>query len=165
MVADGSVEYPGWFIDNLRITTTTTSGPGTYAWQWDPGTLSGNVVTVNPTTNTTYTVTATDPSSGCTSTATVDVVVNPLPATPTATDNNQCGVGVPNCSVAGSGGLFRWYLTPTGGSPLAGETGATLSTYTISSTTTFYVSEFDGTCESERVMVIHCFIKRIYSLW
>ncbi|MBL0102449.1 MAG: hypothetical protein IPP51_00930 [Bacteroidetes bacterium] len=153
--SDTSVEYAGWAIDNVRINYATTSGAGSYAWQWGPGSLSsGNVVTVNPTSNTTYTVTATDPASGCTSTATVDVTVNPLPSAPTATDNNQCGVGIPNCSVSGSGGLFSWYLTPTGGTPISGETGATLTAYTISSTTTFYVAEFDGTCESLRTPVV-----------
>jgi len=155
IVADGSVLYDGWYIDDLKVTVASSSGPGTYAWQWNPGSLSGNSVTVTPTTNTTYVVTATDPTSGCTSTAAVPVTVLALPASPVATNSTQCGIGVPTASVTNpGGGNLNWYLAPTGGSPLAGETGNQLSAYSISSTTTFYVSEFDGTCESARAAVV-----------
>jgi hypothetical protein len=131
-----------------------STGAGNLTWVWNPGSLSGNTVTVNPTTNTNYTVTATDPSTGCTSTASVSISVLPAPPAPTAVGSSQCGVGVPTATVSGTGGLFSWYLTPTGGTAIAGESGTQLTSYSISTTTTFYVAEFDGTCESARVAVV-----------
>src|SRR5207253_8116616 len=77
-----------------------------------------------------------------------------LPATPTATNSTQCGYGVPTASVTGAGSSFRWYLVSSGGTALAGETGNQLTSYTITSTITFYVSEYNGTCESPRATVV-----------
>jgi len=49
---------------------------------------------------------------------------------------------------------IRWYLQPVGGTPLAGEFNGTLSSFTINTTTTFYVAINDGgPCESERTAV------------
>ena len=73
---------------------------------------------------------------------------------PAATNSTQCGYGVPTCSVLGSGGSFVWYLVPTGGTAIAGQIGTSLTGYNISTTTTFYVDEFDGSCEGPRAMVI-----------
>lgn len=53
-----------------------TSNTGLFTWEWQPGSLSGNSVSVNPTSTTTYTVTATS-AGGCTSSATVTVNANP----------------------------------------------------------------------------------------
>ena len=134
---------------------SSTIGTGTYSWQWSPGTLpSGNVATVNPVTNTTYTVTATDPLSACSSTATVAVTVNPLPATPTSAGSTQCGFGIPTAIVNGISGFARWYTVPTGGTPISGETMDHLVNTSINTTTTFYVADFDGSCESNRVAVL-----------
>ncbi|MFM9027472.1 MAG: GEVED domain-containing protein, partial [Bacteroidota bacterium] len=105
-----------------------------------------------------YTVIGTD-ANGCSITgAPVAVTVNPVPATPTGTNSNHCGLAVPTCSVTGTGSpanKFRWYLAPTGGTSLAGENGSTLVNYAISTTTSFYVSEYDTItgCESGRVQV------------
>ena len=156
LTSDGSVEYDGWLLDNIRFTYAPLpgGGAGSYAWQWTPGGApSGNVATVNPLTTSDYTVTATS-TTGCTSTATITVNVNPLPGAPTATPSLQCGYGIPTASVTGTGGIFNWYLTPTGGTAIQSSGAASLATYAISATTTFYVTEFDGTCESLRAEVI-----------
>ncbi|HNS12786.1 MAG TPA: GEVED domain-containing protein, partial [Bacteroidia bacterium] len=129
-----------------------SSQTANYAWEWNPGSLSGSSVVVSPSTTTTYTVTA---SAGvCTDDSTVTVTVNPLPTTPVATNSTQCGIGTPTCSVAGGAGTFNWYLVPAGGTYLPGQSGTSLTSYPISETDTFYVSEHDGLCESMRVMVI-----------
>jgi hypothetical protein len=60
-------------------TLTVTSANANYTYSWMPGTLTGAAPVVNPTATTTYTVTATDAVSGCTTTGTVTIVVNPLP--------------------------------------------------------------------------------------
>jgi hypothetical protein len=129
------------------LTTTLT-------WDWTPGNLSGSLVNTQATTPgiNTYTVKATN-SFGCTSNASANVNVYGLSPPPVATNGSHCGNKVPECSVSGMTGIFNWYLNPSGGIPLAGETSATLNSYVIGTTTTFYVSEFDGLCESIRVPV------------
>jgi len=133
-------------------------GAGTLNWSWDNGGGSGNSVKVAPTTTTLYTVTAVDNATTCAATATVNVTVNPLPAAPVASNSQQCGTGVPTASVTsgGDGGTYqyRWYLVPAGGTAIAGETDSVLHTYTISTPTTFYVSEVGvNGCESQRTQV------------
>ncbi len=139
---------------------TLLTGPGTLVWQWSPGAIpSGNIANVNPVNATTnpvvnnYLIQATDVASGCSNYKNVSVTVNPLPLTPSNIDGAHCGMGVPTCSVSASSGSFRWYLTATGGTPLAGETLDHLVSYRISSTRYFYVSNWNGICESDRVAV------------
>ena len=158
-------ETPATMLASATATSTGTSRPRftfaantapTVTFSWSDGTSTvgtGASVSVTPTATTTYTAIATD-ANGCSITASVVVNTNPLPAAPTAVNSTQCGTAIPGCAVTGSGGLFRWYLASTGGSPLSGESQDHLTAYTISSTTTFYVSEFDGSCESLRTEVI-----------
>jgi hypothetical protein len=105
-----------------------------------------------------YTATATG-SNGCTSSATVTVTPLPLPSAPTATNSSQCGARVPTATVASSAGAagtgtFKWYDQATGGTLIQSGTSAFLTTYSVSATTTLYVSEV-GTngCESLRTPV------------
>ena len=60
-------------IDTLKATGATT-----YTWSANAGSVSASSVTVNPTGNSTYTVTGTD-ANGCVNTNTVAVTVNSLP--------------------------------------------------------------------------------------
>ena len=126
-----------------------TVGAGTVTWTWNPGSLNGNTVTVNPLTTTTYTVSAN--GGGCISTSSVAVNVTPLPSVPTATNSIQCGAGIPTASVTSTSGaptpIFKWYNAATGGTVLQTGTSTTYTT-SISLATTFYVSELSGTCES-----------------
>lgn len=138
-----------------QVGTNVTSS---MTWQWNPGAISGNAVTVTPT-NTgtapatqTYTVKATDPTTTCFNTATVNVTVNPLPAAPTATNSTQCGVGVPTASVSGGLGTYKWYSAATGGTLL--QKGGSTYTGVISTTTTLYVADSNGLCESVRTPVV-----------
>ncbi|MBK8351668.1 MAG: hypothetical protein IPL21_08160 [Saprospirales bacterium] len=83
---------------------------------------------------------------------TVAVTVVSLPTAPTLVGNSvQCGAGVPTASISGAATL-RWYDVPTGGTVL--QSGGTTYASSISATDTFYVSSFNGTCESARTMVI-----------
>ena len=126
-----------------------------FNWTWNPGSINTNTAIVNPT-NTgsvaateVYTATVTNTLTGCSNTATVGVVVNPLPNAPVASDATQCGVGVPTASVSG-GTNYRWYASPTSTTVLQSGTSSNFTT-SINNTTTWYVSAFDGTCESPRV--------------
>lgn len=135
-----------------------TIGAGTLNWSWNNGAGTGNQVTVTPTSTTTYTVTGLDNATGCFNEEDVTVTVNAVPEAPIGTNSQQCGSGVPTASVATGGvngsGVFNWYLVPTGGTPLAGETGTSLVSYVISTPTSFYVSEVGANgCESPRTQV------------
>ena len=133
-------------------------GAGTYTWQWNPGALNGNTVTVNPVnsststpTTVTYTVTGTDPLTTCSNTAAVTVTVNPIPSVPVATNATQCGYAVSTASVSG-GTNYKWYATATSTTVLQSGSSATYTT-AIGSTTTWYVSSYNATCESARTTV------------
>ncbi len=88
---------------------------------------------------------------------TEDYLVTIVPQTPTANNGQLCGPGNANCSVTSNTGVsspsMRWYLTPIGGSPIAGQTGTSLSAYPVTTNTVFYVSEVQEGYESERVAV------------
>jgi hypothetical protein len=163
----GSAGPAGWNGSSTSVSSRpifsfagTTVQPIT-AVSWSDGVTTvgtTNPSTVNPTVTTTYTATIT--ALGCTFTPapTATVAVNPLPASPTATNSAQCGVQVPTASVTSATGAptptFNWYAAATGGLPLQSNTSTTYTT-AISSTTTFYVAEVDGTtsCESPRTAV------------
>lgn len=132
-----------------------TNGVGTNTYVWNPGNISGNAVTVNPTTTTTYTVTVTDPTTTCSTNSDVTVNVRPLPNPVSgAVPSTQCGPRVPTIlATGGAPGTYNWYLTPTGGTPITGEHNGELGSYSISETTTFYVAISDGICESTRTPI------------
>ncbi|MFT3911082.1 MAG: T9SS type A sorting domain-containing protein [Ferruginibacter sp.] len=146
------------FTTRPRITFGATVGVNQTAslnWVWNPGASAGSTVTVTPGTTTVYTVTATRPATNCASSSTITVTVNPIPSAPTTTPSSQCGQGIPTASASGStNGNYRWYTVPTGGTAIAGEVNSTLTTTSISTTTTFYVSIVSNGCESARTAVI-----------
>ncbi len=78
--------------------------------------------------------------------------VNPVNVTGSA----RCGNGTLNLTATGAQGnqQYRWYTAATGGSPVA--TGATYTTPSITSTTTYYVSFYNPVtgCESGRTPVV-----------
>jgi gliding motility-associated-like protein len=51
-------------------------------------------------------------------------------------------------------GQYRWYDVATGGTAMAGEVNSSYTTPSIGTTTTYYVSINDGTCESARAPVV-----------
>jgi len=64
--------------------TLTASGASTYTWF--PGGSTANSLVVSPTVTTTYTVNAVD-ASGCTSSTTITITVNPLPNVTSSAQN------------------------------------------------------------------------------
>lgn len=92
-------------------------------------------------------------------TAPVSVTTSDIPAAPSATASTQCGTGIPGIKVSGAaaGTGYNWYLAATGGSPIQSGTVDSLSSYSISATTTFYVSTqltSSPYCESPRTAVV-----------
>ncbi|QBZ99006.1 Ig-like domain-containing protein [Flavobacterium sangjuense] len=127
----------------------------TYSWVDNTTSLvvgTTNPLTITPTSGTTYTVTAST-AGGCSATATTNAItVQALPSAPNATNGFRCGTGlVPSATVASTTGLpspiFRWYADLTGGTALQSSTSTSYTT-SITDTKTFYVTEFNGTCES-----------------
>ena len=87
--------------------SATLSASGASSYSWSPGATATSTITVNPASNTVYTVTGT--TAGCSSSQTVAVVVHPLPAitgTP-AIDTADCGMN--NGQISG--------LSASGGTP------------------------------------------------
>lgn len=89
-------------------------------------------------------------SNGCSSSrTTVSAIVNTIPSPPTAADVSRCGTGTITL-VAVSAEQCYWYSAASGGTLLF--TGASYTTPSISSTTTYYV-ETGNSCRSSRVAV------------
>jgi hypothetical protein len=117
-------------------TTLNAVGIGN-AYAWSPSTglsaTSGASITANPLSTITYTVIATNNTTGCQSTETVTVTVNDpvtinsiTPLNPSAIDGQQVIFTV---DADGTGLTYQWYESPDGveWNLLAGETGTTLT--------------------------------------
>ncbi len=68
----------------------------------------------------------------------------------TVTDGEICGPGTVNVSVTGTPGTteYRWYSAETGGTLLASTASSSWTTPTIATTTSYWVTAFNGSCES-----------------
>ncbi|MGC4022741.1 MAG: hypothetical protein QM734_12735 [Cyclobacteriaceae bacterium] len=139
------------------ITLNASGGSnGQFFWYDQNGLISGqsnssySTPTISSTTQ--YAVSVTDGT--CVSTKTnVNAIINNLPAAPTTQGGSAC----PNSQIVlsasgGTNGHYHWYSSAAGGSAIAGEINSTYTT-PFSTTTTYYVSEDDGTCESTRSSV------------
>lgn len=94
--------------------------------------------------------------NGCTSDPQpVNVVINEFPDAPTTTDAFVCQSGNATLTAAGAlaGGSYRWYTAPSGGSPIANQTGATFTVNNVTATTVYYVSIVNNGCEGPRAPV------------
>ncbi len=65
---------------NVTLTAIANGGDSIYTYTWMPGNLNGSPITVNPTSNTVYTVTVTDACGAPSASATVSVTINPIPS-------------------------------------------------------------------------------------
>lgn len=94
-------------------------------------------------------------TGGCESTRTsVIATINTIPTAPGVVPASRCGTGSLNLGATGaSSGDYRWYDSPTNPTPLTGETGSSITTPSLTSTTTYYVSILTGGCESLRTSV------------
>ncbi len=127
----------------------TASGAVSYAWE--PGTLSGSPVVVNPLSSTTYTLTATD-ANGCTSSATTTVTVtNNLNLGVTANPSVLCLPGDPATLTATGADTYEWQPGNLSGSsvtvnPLVAQTYTVTGTQSVcTATAEVQVTIFDTT--------------------
>jgi hypothetical protein len=91
------------------LSASTNGGTGNVSLSWSPGNLSGNNLVVNPTTTTTYTVTATD-ASGCSATDQLTVNVDPAVVSGIAAPTSICALEgvlyIANPAIAGA--TYNW---------------------------------------------------------
>ncbi len=74
---------------------------------------------------------------------------------PSQTGGTRCGPGTVTLSASGAtNGQYRWYLDNTTSTPIAGEVNASMITSPLTSSTSYFVSINNGTCESVRTPVI-----------
>jgi gliding motility-associated-like protein len=146
---DGPVCAGGLF--NL---STTAAGAG-YSYSWTGPSFSS--ATQNPSSVTapavsgtyTYSVTATNGGTSCSSTTIV--TVDPVPSAPVAVNDVRCGTGTVNLAVTGCSGTANWYTTAVGGSSI--HAGSSYTTPSLSATTTYYVDCSVAGCTGPRVAV------------
>ncbi len=103
--------------------------------------------------NTTYYVSCKTPQ-GCESSPRTEAVatINSNASAPTVTPATICGTGTATLGATCSSGVAQWFTAATGGASIA--TGASFTTPSISTTTTYYVScKSNAGCESARVEV------------
>ena len=81
----------------------------------------------------------------------------PCAFTVTTTSNSICGTGTVNLAASAAGAApvtgYRWYSDISGGTPLATTATGSWITPSISSTTAYFVSAYNGNCESARTVV------------
>jgi gliding motility-associated-like protein len=146
---------------SVNLTATGAIGIQTYAWYQTP--IGGIAIAgetdglyTSPILNDTTTYYVAIQNGTCESTRTaVTAFINPVPTTPVATNNSSCGLNTP-VSLSASGGIngqYRWYTVSTGGTAIPGETNSSFVTPPLSTSTTYFVSIYNGVCESLRTPV------------
>lgn len=89
-----------------------TGGQDQFNFSWTPAaSLNNNTISnpmAMPTGNETYTVTVTEPMSGCFTDATVSVTVNPAPVNNLGADTLVCGVSIYTLDAGNAGSTYLW---------------------------------------------------------
>ncbi len=90
-------------------------------------------------------------TTGETQDYTISIVPDCAAKIQSVTNGSVCGIN--NSVTLGAVGLggtteYRWYTTETGGSPIATTPNGSWTTLSLPSTTVYYVTSYNGTCES-----------------
>lgn len=142
-----SLSASGGTNGNYRWYTTVTGGTAI------AGEINSTYLTPALTSTTSYFVALNN--NGCESTRSEVIATLNTVTPPSVTNGARCEAGTVGLSSAGgTNGQYRWYQTAIDPSPIAGEVNSTFTTPTLSTTTSFFVSINDGSCESTRTEVI-----------
>ncbi|MBK9318353.1 MAG: hypothetical protein IPM91_05665 [Bacteroidetes bacterium] len=142
-----AVNLTNWGTFNVGLGTINVANIS-----WSSG-GTGSVENVTPVASPTqYIVTLNDGICSATDTVNVNWFTT-LPA-PIGYDSTHCGNQQALCDVSTVPGAvaYRWYTTPTGGTPIQNLPDTNLL-QNVAVTTTFYVAAFDGVCDGPRVAV------------
>ena len=131
-LAQWNASSEGWRFFPAYSFVWTPNGPGTGI---NTGEETNPMVTANPTTTTTYTVTISN-ATGCTASATTTVTVNPLPTVTVSGTTTICNGSVTALSASGAN-TYSWtpatgLSSTTASNPTANPT--TTTTYTVTGT-------------------------------
>jgi hypothetical protein len=138
---------------NVTFAATPTNGGGSPTYQWQ---LNGNKVGSNSTTyassslvnSDVITCILTSNKTGVTASPatsnSITMTVNTVPSITGHTDGSRCDAGSVTLAATSDIGTINWYAASSGGASLA--TGASFSTPSISSTTTYYVDATNNGC-------------------
>jgi hypothetical protein len=150
---------------NLNVTGIQAVITGTPSWTFTY-TVNSITQTATGTTNTFTLATNAAPgavyslvsiaSGTCTNPLTNTLTVQTVPATPTVTPGNNCGMGMVTLSASGAptGGNYIWYSAATGGTVLQSNATGTFTTPSLSTTTTYFVSATNSSgCEGPRTPI------------
>jgi N-acetylneuraminic acid mutarotase len=118
--------------------STTLTATGEVSYSWSPGGQSTSSITVSPLSTTTYIVTGIN-ASGCSSTDSVTVTVNPVPNITAAGGATVCR-GSSATLTASGGGNYAWMPGFLPGSPLTVTPNIT-TTYTVTGSNSFGCSD------------------------
>lgn len=138
--------------------TVSVSGASPGEYRWYTTATGGTAIageqnafyTISPLAATTTYYAAINIAS-CESASRTPVVgtVNTVPLSAGAVPSFRCGPGTVTLGATGEvNGNYRWYAGAVGGLPLVGEVNNTFVTPSISTTTSYFVSLHNGTCET-----------------
>jgi hypothetical protein len=153
-------------VPGRNNTTTWTGAPNAYkfsevpyTYSWSPTTFLNNPLIANPvasniSTNTIYTVTVTDPVTGCSGTSSVTINVGaPLTLSTAVSSTNICnGSSVNISSTPGGGGLPYSYSWSNGSTVVSTDASFTASP-TVNTTYTLTVTDNCGQVQTSAVTV------------
>jgi gliding motility-associated-like protein len=108
-------------------TTLTATGAGSYTWQ--PGSITGSLAVVSPTSNTTYTVTGQNGS--CVSTQTINIFINPAPSITITPNNSSICAGSSATLTASGASTYTWIVSLPVVSPSIVVTPTAATNYTV----------------------------------
>ncbi len=97
--------------------SSTLTASGAIAYTWQPGNLSGSPVIVTPSLTTTYTATGVN-ASGCTSTQSITVTVNPAISLFAAASPTAICAGSSAVLTGGGASTYTWLPGPIVGNPV-----------------------------------------------
>jgi gliding motility-associated-like protein len=172
IVVDAAAPTPQVISDNVvtctggTVTLNVATPDASLTYRWYDAPANGNLLSTGPeyttgplTVNTTFYVEALN-STGCSSQARKGVqvtIVNSINA-PLASGTTICAGKSAVLSVSNqqAGITYRWYVTPTGGTPVF--TGANFTTGNINANATYYVEAATGGCVSQSRTIVQVMV-------
>ncbi len=98
--------------------TATLSASGAFSYTWNPGSLTGSLVSVSPPATTIYTITGTG-TGGCSSSVTRTLTVNSIPSIAVTVPSQSICPGTSTLLTATGGVSYTWTPGPFTGNPFS----------------------------------------------